>query len=124
MTPTPDPVGPDPTGAVTFDDYVEVVLRIVERIPRGRATTYGDVAAAAREICGRGGPRQVGKVMALHGAGTPWWRVVRADGRMPEKHGDEARQQHLAEGTFLRGARVVDLERSGWDPLEPGPSRP
>lgn len=112
-----------PSDAASFDDYVELVLQIVERIPSGRATTYGDIAAAARELCGRGGPRQVGKVMALHGAGTPWWRVVRADGRMSRKHADEARQHHLAEGTFLRAPHVVDLERSGWDPVEHGPTR-
>ena len=29
----------------------------------------------------RGGPRQVGTVMRLHGDRVAWWRVVRADGR-------------------------------------------
>ena len=56
--------------------YVEAVLSIVERIPPGRASTYGLIA----EAVGRGGPRQVGRVMAMYGGGVPWWRVVRADG--------------------------------------------
>ena len=59
------------------DDYAELVLSVVERIPPGQVATYGDIA----EIVGRGGPRQVGHVMALWGGGVPWWRVVRADGR-------------------------------------------
>ena len=59
------------------DEYAELVLSVVEQIPPGQVATYGDIA----EIVGRGGPRQVGHVMALLGGGVPWWRVVRADGR-------------------------------------------
>jgi alkylated DNA nucleotide flippase Atl1 len=44
-------------------EYVEAVLSLVERVPSGRVTTYGAVARAV----GTGGPRQVGRVMALHG---------------------------------------------------------
>ena len=59
------------------EDYAELVLSAVEQIPPGRVATYEDIA----EIVGRGGPRQVGHVMAQFGGGVPWWRVVRADGR-------------------------------------------
>ncbi|EST36503.1 hypothetical protein N566_16170, partial [Streptomycetaceae bacterium MP113-05] len=58
-------------------DYAERVLDVTERIPPGRVMTYGDIA----EWLGEGGPRQVGRVMALYGGAVPWWRVVRADGR-------------------------------------------
>ena len=55
------------------DGYTERVLSLVERIPPGRVMSYGDVA----EWLGEGGPRQVGRVLALHGGGVPWWRVPR-----------------------------------------------
>jgi alkylated DNA nucleotide flippase Atl1 len=88
-------------------DYVEQVLTAVESIPPGRACAYSDLA----ELVGRGGPRQVGQVMARYGAGVPWWRVVRADGRPARGLEDEALTRLRAEGTPLRGDRV-DLGRA------------
>ena len=95
--------------------YVEAVLRLVEQIPRGRATTYGAIADALFDEFG-GGPRQVGSVMAREGAGMPWWRVVRADGSLPASHGEEARQAYLEEGTPRRVSGAVDLRRAMWLP--------
>ncbi|MCW2784513.1 MAG: hypothetical protein JWP74_1030 [Marmoricola sp.] len=95
-----------------FEDYVESVLRIVEQIPRGRVTTYGLIA----EAVGHRGPRQVGKVMSLYGGPVPWWRVVRADGSLPDSHGPEARQAYLGEGTPLRPSGSVDLAEAVWLP--------
>lgn len=98
------------------EDYVEAVLAIVEQIPRGRVTTYGAIADAL----GRFGARRVGNVMATHGGGVPWWRVVRADGSLPPSHQDEARQTYLAEGTPLRPSGNVDLRAAFWLPPESG----
>jgi alkylated DNA nucleotide flippase Atl1 len=98
--------------AVVSEEYVEAVLSLVEQVPRGRVTTYGLIA----EAVGRGGPRQVGRTMALHGGGVPWWRVVRADGSLPDSHGPEARQAYLEEGTPLRPSGAVDLRRAVWLP--------
>ena len=98
--------------------YVEQVLRVVERIPSGRATTYSTIA----EYVGRGGPRQVGRVMALHGGAVPWWRVVRADGSLPRAHQAEALAQYRREETPLRGSVAdaaslrVDLGAARWAP--------
>ncbi|MFD1826080.1 MULTISPECIES: MGMT family protein [Mumia] len=78
--------------------YAEAVLRIAEQVPPGHAVSYGQVAAALE----RGGPRQVGKVMATYGAAVPWWRVIRADGTMAEPMRARARQHYLEEGTPLR----------------------
>ena len=88
-------------------EYVEQVLTAVESIPPGRACAYSDLA----ELVGRGGPRQVGQVMARYGAAVPWWRVVRADGRPARGLEDEALARLRAEGTPLRGDRV-DLGRA------------
>ncbi|WP_281368421.1 MGMT family protein [Streptomyces boluensis] len=96
-------------------DYAERVLQVAERIPPGRVLTYGDIA----EWLGEGGPRQVGRVMALYGGAVPWWRVVRADG-LPLP-GQEARalEQYHVEATPLRtsgaGDQRLDMRRARWD---------
>lgn len=108
-----------PDHADALPDYAERVLEVAERIPPGRVMTYGDVA----EMLEEGGPRQVGRVMALYGAPVPWWRVVRADGILLPGHELEALGRYRAEGTPLREAGRaadghmprVDLRRARWD---------
>jgi alkylated DNA nucleotide flippase Atl1 len=94
------------------EDWVEEVLAIVEAVPPGRVTTYGTIAQAL----GRYGARRVGNVMATHGGGVPWWRVVRADGSLPPSHQGEARQAYLEEGTPLRPGGNVDIKRAFFRP--------
>ena len=98
---------PDP------EEYVELVLSVVEEVPWGRVTSYGAIAGVVG-----GGPRQVGAVMARHGGPVPWWRVVRADGGLPLCHDGEALAHHREEGTPLRGTERVDLARAMWWPPE------
>ncbi|MGC0420633.1 MGMT family protein [Embleya sp. AB8] len=104
--------------------FAERVLDLVERIPPGRVMAYGDIAEALQE----GGPRQVGRVMALFGGGVPWWRVVRADGSLPDSHAVRAPAHYRAEGTPLRsGGERVDMGSARWipDPDEvPGGDEP
>jgi alkylated DNA nucleotide flippase Atl1 len=97
---------------VDQEEYVEAVLSVVERVPPARVTTYGAVAAAV----GRGGPRQVGRVMATYGGPVPWWRVIRADGTLPTCHAGEALEIHRAEGTPLRESGRVDMAAAFWEP--------
>jgi alkylated DNA nucleotide flippase Atl1 len=93
--------------------FAEQVLDLVDRIPPGRVLAYGDVAA----LVGGGGPRQVGRVMALWGGGVPWWRVVRASGEPATGHEREALARLRREGAPLRadGTRV-DLGVGRWVP--------
>lgn len=100
------------------EEYVEAVLGVVERIPRGRVCTYGVVSDAVRERLPRGAARNVGAVMAAYGAGVRWWRVVRADGTMRPDLTDRARPEWRVEGTPLRHADRVDLDRALWVPPE------
>ena len=90
------------------DEYVEAVLTLVEQVPAGRVTTYGALARAV----GTGGPRQVGRVMALHGDAVPWWRVVHADGSPATCHGGTAVERLREEGVPLTGRGRVDLRSS------------
>jgi len=91
--------------------YAEQVLDLVAQIPKGRALSYGDVAA----LLGHGGPRQVGQTMARFGSGVPWWRVVRADGSPAPMVADEALRRMRAERMPLRPAGDrVDWSRARW----------
>ncbi len=95
------------SGSETDEDFTEAVLRVVESIPPGRVLTYGLIA----EQVGRGGPRQVGGVMARDGHGVPWWRVVRADGSLPAHLVLDAQREWQREGTPVRRGRV-DVPRA------------
>jgi alkylated DNA nucleotide flippase Atl1 len=97
----------------TLDDYSSRVLDAVDAIPPGQVMSYGDIA----EYVGVGGPRQVGRVLALHGGGAAWWRVIRADGTPPPGHQALALTHYLAEGTPLRSVGLpvrVDMRRARW----------
>jgi alkylated DNA nucleotide flippase Atl1 len=93
------------------DEFVELVLSVVEQIPAGKVATYGDIA----EIVGRGGPRQVGSVMSRYGAGVPWWRVIRADGRPVSGLEERAMAKLAEEGAPVRGDRI-DLRLARFAP--------
>lgn len=80
------------------EEFAEQVLAIVERIPPGRVMTYGDIGVAV----GVEAPRAVGRVMALYGHASPWWRVVPASGHPPQGHARLALPHYLEEGTPLR----------------------
>ncbi|MCB0888169.1 MAG: MGMT family protein [Nocardioidaceae bacterium] len=84
-------------GVVLSERLTEVVLRIVEGIPVGLVASYGDLAATLDVS-----PRQVARVMSQSGSGVPWWRVLRADGTLPEALRDEARAHWHEEGVPLR----------------------
>ena len=90
--------------------YARQVLDVVDRIPRGKVMTYGDVA----ELMGRGSPRTVGAVMSDHGHEVPWQRVVQASGRPAEPYLQEALRLLADEGCPLQGERV-DLAAARWD---------
>ncbi|AKU17616.1 MGMT family protein [Luteipulveratus mongoliensis] len=87
-------------------ELADLVLAIVDQIPEGRVVTYGDIAAVAGS-----GPRQVGSVMSGYGSMVAWWRVLRADGRPPQGHEDEAIAHYREEDTPMRNGRV-DLRRA------------
>ncbi|WP_328750360.1 MGMT family protein [Streptomyces sp. NBC_00285] len=108
-----------PEYADTLPEYAERVLDVAERIPPGRVMTYGDVAEWLEE----GGPRQVGRAMALYGGAVPWWRVVRSDGVLLPGHELRALGHYRAEGTPLKEASRaaeshvprLDMRRARWD---------
>jgi methylated-DNA-protein-cysteine methyltransferase-like protein len=105
-----------PADVVERARRIAAIIGVVRRIPRGRVTTYGAVAARA------GLPRQarlVGKVLAglPLDSGVPWQRVVAAGGRIAFPAGSPARGRQISrlrvEGIDAARGRV-DLARYGW----------
>ena len=105
-----------PADVAERDRRIAAIVEVVRRIPRGRVTTYGSVAARAglaRQA------RLVGKVLAglPQNSGVPWQRVVAAGGRIAFPAGSTARQRQIArlrtEGIDAARGRV-DLARHGW----------
>jgi len=85
----------------------ELVYQLVKKIPRGRVTTYGELA---RRLRVRGGARVVGYAMAAcpSGRGIPWHRIVGAGGRLIIREPYASLQRKLleSEGVRIEGARV------------------
>ena len=98
---------------VTPQEYVEEVLALVERIPAGKVMSYGAIADLLAESSGRNSARQVGTIMARHGGGVPWHRVVNSAGRLVPGHEQEARRRLLADGVPMKGDHV-DMRRANW----------
>jgi methylated-DNA-protein-cysteine methyltransferase-like protein len=88
----------------------ELVYQVVKKIPRGRVTTYGELAKRLRI---RGGARVVGYAMAgcPNGRGIPWHRVVGAGGRLiiREPYGSLQRKLLESEGVKIEGA-LIDMK--------------
>src|SRR3954447_6797936 len=83
----------------------QLILAQIRRVPRGKVSTYGDVAYAAGFP---GAARQA--AWALHGTGpgVPWQRVVGSGGKilLTGEHGFEQRMRLQSEGVQFLGLRV------------------
>lgn len=98
-------------------EYRERVYKIVRRIPRGRVMTYGQIA----ELLGEGyTARTVGFCMHSSPDGTPWHRVINAQGktstgRVVLPHDKQQRLLEL-EGVVFNKSNRCDLEKYLWIP--------
>jgi len=101
----------------------ERVYRLVAQIPRGRVTTYGELARALRLS---GGARAAGYALAAcpTGRGIPWHRVVGAGGRLliAEPHAALQRRLLESEGVAVVGGKV-NMERFSWSAAKPRAAR-
>jgi len=97
------------------------VYRLVKLIPRGRVTTYGELAKALRL---RGGARAAGYAMAAtpKGRGIPWHRVIGERGKILIREPYASLQRKLleSEGVKITESRV-DLKRHLWKPPKKSP---
>ncbi len=89
------------------------VYDIVRQVPRGKVTTYGDVAQLVGQGCDA---RVVGYAMAACPADVPWQRVINAQGKISLR-GENAEKQRLrleAEGIVFDARGKIDLSRFRW----------
>lgn len=99
------------------DAAIAAILATVRRIPAGRITSYGEVAACAGL---KGRARMVGRVLGLapDDAPVPWFRVLKSDGRIAFPFGSDAFKEQMRllrrDGVKVSRDGRVDLAVYGW----------
>lgn len=105
-----------------MDDLFHRVYEVVKKIPPGRITSYGAIAAC---IGAPGAARMVGWAMnASHYA--PEWipahRVVNRNGLLTGKHHfdspDAMRELLESEGIMVEDDRILNFRERFWDPVK------
>ncbi len=96
-----------------FRDQVEV---LIARVPAGKVTTYGDLAALAGHPYAA---RIVGGMAHYGDAALPWHRLVNRFGGLASGYhgGREAQAEHLAaEGVTCTDFVVDNFKERRWQP--------
>lgn len=129
------PLSPNP------DTFHPLVWRIVQAIPHGTVSTYGQIASMipapdgiSDEDFRRLGPKWVGDALNAVSfrdvagespapSGIAWWRVINSKGGISMPTGSQAAKQQRAmleaEGVTFNATEQTDLDTFGWDgPLE------
>lgn len=95
--------------------FFDQVYEIVRQIPKGRVSTYGDIA---RRI-GTKDSRKIG--YALHAnpdPETPCHRVVNKDGGLAKSYAfggwEKQKEKLLTEGVLFKNNNQVDLKKCLW----------
>jgi methylated-DNA-protein-cysteine methyltransferase related protein len=108
------------------DSFFKTIWKIVQQIPSGKVSTYGQIAGFVPPPEGvlpddylANRARWAGHAMASSPSGVPWQRVINAQGKISPRQGsDEQRRLLEAEGVVFDAKGKVDLSRFGWE----GPS--
>jgi methylated-DNA-protein-cysteine methyltransferase-like protein len=109
--------------SASSEEACRTILEAVAAIPRGRVTTYGQLARRAG-LPGRA--RLVGRVLSQTPAArlVPWHRVVNSQGRLSLPKGSKAyseqRSRLCAEGVEFCKERV-SLKLFGWGLVDHSP---
>ena len=99
----------------------EQIYAVVQRIPKGRVATYGQVASFAG-ISGQA--RQVGYALSAlsEDSAIPWHRVVNARGEVSKRakpiYEEMQRLLLVEEGIYFDGRGQIALARYRWKPRE------
>lgn len=106
--------------------FQTLVYLIVRQVPRGRVSTYGQVAAMIPPPSGmdllhfkRIRAQWVGRAMRSAPDGIPWHRVINSQGHISLPAGSRTgaiqRKRLEAEGVEFDRIGMVDLNRFGWE---------
>jgi methylated-DNA-protein-cysteine methyltransferase-like protein len=100
------------------DPFIQHVIALIKKIPKGKVATYGSIASMA------GNPRGARQVVrALHSSSRkhrlPWFRVINSKGMisLPKGAGyDEQRARLEREKIVFKANGSVDLKKYLWRP--------
>lgn len=98
----------------TFRDDV---YALIAKVPYGKVTTYGDIAALAGHPYAA---RVVGQIAHFGPSDLPWHRMVNKSGVMARGYwgGMEAHQAMLAaEDVEVVDYKIVTMDRYRWQPI-------
>ena len=106
-------------GHMPRQTLTEDIIELIQSIPIGRVSTYGQIAQMA------GNPRaarQVARILhtCSENENLPWWRVVDRTGGIALKSGCGREEQIallLGEGIAVDDAVGIDLKHFKWDGL-------
>lgn len=82
--------------------FEDAVVDVIERIPPGETSTYGEVA---EEAGFPGAARAVGNIVRTV-PGLPWWRIITTTGRLVPGLESEHTQRLRSEGILVKNGRV------------------
>jgi methylated-DNA-protein-cysteine methyltransferase related protein len=104
-----------PAAPETFHDRA---VRLIQRIPKGKVATYGQIATLAGEPRGA---RQVVRILnsSWKKEKLPWHRVINRNGQisLPPGGGYELQKSLLEKEKVIFGlGDTIDLERFLWKP--------
>ena len=93
----------------SHDEY----LAIIRRIPKGKVATYKDIARIANNP---DGAMSVGDALKKHkhAPGLPWWRVVKAGGKLADGAPDDQRRLLADEGVSCDAWGRLNLRLYQW----------
>ena len=99
-----------------MEHFTEQVIDIIQSIPKGKVTSYGQIAKMA------GNPRGARQVVRiLHSMSRkfnlPWHRVINSKGRISLPDGEDAEHQKmllLKEGVKVNDQNTINLKEFGW----------
>ena len=108
--------------------YYEQVWILVRQIPRGKVTTYGNLAkmlpppqGVEIEAYKAFGPRWVGGAMANCPDDVPWQRVINSKGEISQRPGAQRQKELLLEeGVVFNEKGRIDLKKYSWSGSDPG----
>lgn len=100
-----------------MDQFLIQIFAVIHQIPRGKVTTYGEIAKLAGYP---GYARHVGKALGNlpKDSTLPWFRVINSQGKISLKGENLARQRALlmAEDIEVSSEGKVALRKYRWQP--------
>jgi methylated-DNA-protein-cysteine methyltransferase-like protein len=98
------------------EDFTSQAISLIQRIPRGKVATYGQIADLAGN---RRGARMVVRILnsSSEKYDLPWHRIVNRQGQisLPRGNGYELQKELLEkEGVVFDSEDTIDLRRYLW----------